>query len=32
VAAFETHAAAQAAQAELGGEIVNFAGLNAYWE
>jgi hypothetical protein len=32
VAAFESAAAAEAAQAELGGEPVSFAGLQAHWE
>jgi len=32
VAAFESSAAAEAAQSELGGELVSFAGLQAHWE
>ena len=32
VAAFATRAAAKAAQAELGGEMTDFAGLKAKWE
>lgn len=32
VAAFADRAAAEGAQAELGGEVVDFAGLRAYWE
>ena len=32
VAAFADRAAAEGAQAELGGEVVDFAGLRANWE
>jgi len=32
VAAFDSAAAAEVAQAELGGELVSFAGLQAHWE